>query len=203
MSLEPTPLRTELNDILRFLPAYARNPVDAIRSAPEWSWPAMISLQLGLAMLSGVVAGLFSFSFVNFLLGLIVFPLTSLLQVAVLAFFLLTFFALAHHTYLNRRRLLGLIILANIPYVVLHAASGIASPLDLIGFGLTCLLLIVALSEHFRIERKLLLKLLGGVYAVFCVVWAGTQWRNSERADRLEDRALPRSIESLEKEMQK
>lgn len=201
MAVDIPRLRAELEDILKFLPSYFTNPVEGIRNAPDWSWPALLSLQVGLAAASGVLGGLLSMSFWGFLAGLFLFPLSSLFQVAVISFFLHGYFALVRSVYLERKRLVGVVVMANLPYLALHLISGWIPLIDLIGFLATCTLLVVGLSEHFRLGRRDLMRLMGGVYLVFFLIWATSQYRNSKRATEFRTLAAPKSLDKLEKEI--
>ncbi len=201
MALDIPRLRAELDDILKFLPSFFANPVEGVRTAPDWSWPALLSLQAGAAAVSGVVGGLVSMNVWRFLGGLFLFPIISLIQVAVISFFLASYFALAHSTYLERKRLAGVVVVANLPYLALHVISGWVPLIDLIGFLTTCALLVVGLSEHFRLERKDLLRLIGGIYLAFFLVWATSQYRNSKRADEYRVLSAPKSLDRLESEI--
>lgn len=194
-------LRAELEDLLKFLPTYLFNPVDGIRSAPAWSWPTLLSLQIGFAIASGAIGGLINFSFWNFLSGLFLLPLSSLFQVVVISFFLSSYFALVHSTYLERQRLFGIVVLANLPYLVLHMFSGYIPLIDLIGFLATCALLVVGLAEHFRLDKRDLLKLMGGVYLVFFVVWGISQYRTVTSAEQYRSLSTPKSLDKLESEL--
>lgn len=188
MPMDMRQLRLDLEDILSFLPSYARNPVEGIRRAPLLSWPALLSLQIGFAATSGAIGGLFSLNFWNVLLGLLVFPLTSLLQLALIAFFLKSAFSSALDTRPRQQRLFGIVVLANLPYLVLHALYAWVPAIDLIGFLTTCILLIVGLSEHFGIERRRLAKLIGAVYLLFFLIWGVSQYRTVTRLEQHRER---------------
>ncbi|MCM2282893.1 MAG: hypothetical protein NDI61_13720 [Bdellovibrionaceae bacterium] len=202
MALDVTRLRAELEDILKFLPSYVRNPVEGVRTAPELSWPALLSVQTGVAAASGAVGGLISLNFWNFLAGIFIFPISSLFQVVVIAFFLQSFFALTAHRHLDRQRLFGVVVLANLPYLVLHAMYGWIPAIDLIGFLATCVLLIVGVAEHFRIDRRLLIKLIGGVYALFFLIWGISQYRAVTRIEERRGISAPKALDTLESELQ-
>ena len=194
-------LRAELSDLIRFLPRYVRNPVEAIRTSPDWTWPALLSLQVGMAIVSGTLVGLSSGKFINFILGLLVFPVTCLLAASLVSFFIHSYFALFHARTLERRRLFGIVVLATLPYLILNVFSEFVAPVRLIGFAATCFLLVVGLNEHFKIPKQLLARLVGGIYLVFFVIWAVFQYQATQRAEKLEDIRAPKTLDTLEGEV--
>jgi len=202
MASEIQQLRDELNGFLRYLPQFIRNPVQSIQRPPTLSWYSSALVLLGLAMISGTIGGLLSLSFWNFLLGLFVFPITSFLQIAFVGFFIHVFFTVVYNRELDREKLFALVVLANIPYFVVHMIAVVVPPVDLVGFGASCLLLIVGLNQNFSIERKQLYRLIGGIYAVFFLVWAFSQFRSLQRGSDAERVTVPKNLDTLERELQ-
>ncbi len=196
-----TQLRAELTDLIRFLPKYAKNPVEAVRTSPDWTWPALLSLQVGMAIVSGALVGLSSGKFVNFILGLFVFPITCLLAATLISFFIHSYFALFHARTLERRRLFGIVVLATMPFLVMNVFSEHVPAVRLIGFAATCFLLVVGLSEHFKIPQRLLVRLVGGIYFVFFLVWGIYQYNAVQREEKLEDIRVPKALDELQDEV--
>jgi hypothetical protein len=188
MAFDTDQFRNELKDLPRFLISFIKNPVQGIRTAPPLSWPALFSLQIGAAIISGALVGLTERSFFDFLVGIFIYPVSSLVLSVIFTLFIYYFFSLFHGTFLEFRRLYGLLVLANLPYFIFHAAAGFLPPIDLIGFAFTCVLLIVGLVEQFGLERKKVTRLVGALYLVFFLIWAVEQYRaNHDEAQRLEE----------------
>ena len=55
-----------LREIHKVLVVYLRDPIAAMRVPISLSWPALFSLQIGAAMLSGAILGLLNRSFCHF-----------------------------------------------------------------------------------------------------------------------------------------
>ena len=128
-------------------------------------------------MISGAIAGALSHSFWDFAVGLLVFPLTSLVVGFVYSGFIFTFFSIFMATYLDFQRLHAIVVVALVPYFILHIFSGFLPPMDLIGFALTAILLIVGLVEQFGVPRKPVIVLVSGISVTFFAIWMVTQIR--------------------------
>ncbi len=194
-------IKRELDELLRFLLFFLRHPIEGMRRLPDWHWSTLLSLQIGLSLVCGVMSGLLPMQFSTFFVGLLVFPIISFIQVALLALFLALYFSILHAMFLEHRRLAAIVVLANVPYTLLHVFSSFAPPLHLIGFACTCLLLTVGMHEHFYVERRRLSRLSAGLFVAFVCLWALTQYRSSQQTDSFEIKSIPKSIDVLENEL--
>lgn len=188
-------------ELLRFLKGYVRDPIGTLRRPLPYGWLPLLSLQLGVAVISGVVSGLLGFNFIDFLLGLLIFPIISVLSSLLLAFFLFYYFSIFQETFLEVRRLYSIVVLASIPYFVLHIIAGFLPPIDLIGFGFTVLALIVGLSEQFGLDKKRVMQLLGGLYLIFLFAWSVAQIRAASALRSETYYTQPQSLDDLERSM--
>ena len=188
----------EIRQILDFLTHFVRRPVEMIKHTPDLSWRALFTVQIGAALTSGVLLGAFTHSVFDFFLGLIVLPITTLLSTLILSSFLFYFFSLFRSTYLDFRRLYTVVVFSNLTYFLFHITAGFIPPMDLLGFALTCILMVVGISEQFSQDRKLILKLIGSIYALFVVLWIVGQIRlNGPRPDASPN-YHPRTMDELE-----
>lgn len=148
-----------------------RNPAATMRDPLRLTWPAALSLQAGAAMISGALVGLISGNIWDLLIGVIVFPVTSVLAGIVFALFLFQFFSIFKTTLLDFQRVYSVVVLSTLPYYFVHILAGFVSPLDLLGFALTTILLIVGLVEQFGMDRKSVIKVMLGIYLLFFLAW--------------------------------
>lgn len=199
MSQAAPQLRNELRDLLRFLLKFAKNPVEAIRSSPDWTWPATVSLQVGISLIAGALSGVLSKSFLNFVAGLFILPLMSLLFAVLISFFIVSFFAFFMSRTLDRRRVFAIVVIANIPHLLMQIFSGFVPPLGLIGFAATCFLLVVGINEHFQIPRPILNRLAFGLFITYFIFWGIYQYQASQQAQRFE--LAPKALDDLEREV--
>ncbi len=178
------------------LGSFVRDPIGTMRAPLALTWPAIASLVVGSALVSGALVGLISNSFLDFLIGLLLFPLTSLVITLVFAFFIYYFFSLFRSTFLEFRRLASIVSLAMVPYFLVHTFSSFAPPIDLIGFALTGLLLIVGLVEQFSLDRRTCVRLIGGLGIGFFIIWSIVQFQTHAHEKTEEERA-PKTLDEM------
>lgn len=170
---------SDADTLVRDLPAhlvrFARDPLNAIKTPIRLSWPAALLLQTGGAAISGAFASLIARSIIDFIISIAVFPVIAVTVCAVLTLFLYYLFAGFTSTFLDIRRLYSLVVMATLPFFVIHAFSGFLAPLDLIGFALSAILLTVGLVEQFALDRRFVFKLLASIFGVFFVLWSIVQ----------------------------
>ena len=193
--------RLHLKEILLFLPHYFRSPVQSMRSLPNWEWTTILLLHGLFGALVGLVSGVLKANLLSVLFNPIISAVSALL-IGILGAAFLFYFSLF---YLNRKldlqRLYVLVALASLPMLSLRVLSFIGSPINLIGFFVTCLLTVVGLVENFAIERKIAIRLMGGVFALFFVFWvAGVVVGSRSSVDRKES-IKPESMDQLQREM--
>jgi hypothetical protein len=165
---------------LRDLPALALelllHPINALRTPRLLSWPSVFSLQAGAAMASAALVAAAEKNFFDFVIGIFIFPLITMMVCATLTLFLYYFFKTIASTLLDIRRLYSIVVLSVIPYFVLHAFSGFLAPLDLIGFALVIVLLSVGLVEQFGLSRRSVFTVTLALGAAFFVTWSVVQF---------------------------
>jgi hypothetical protein len=180
-----------LRDLPKLTKTFALNPVEAMKMPMRLDWSASLTLQVATALFSGFLSGASSHTNHDFAWGLVLFPLTFVLVGFVFSGFIFSFFSIFHSTYLDFKRLHSVVVLSLIPYFLLHVFAGFLPPIDLIGFALTSMLLIVGLVEQFALERKGAMKAVGGLAAAFFITWMSAQIHLAEVPNRRE----PSSIE--------
>jgi hypothetical protein len=182
-----------LRDLPTLLKAYALNPVETMKLPMRLEWSASLTIQIGTALISGFLSGASARTNHDFAWGLFLFPLTFLLVGFVFSGFVFSFFSVFHSTYLDFKRLHSVVVLSLIPYFLLHVFAGFLPPIDLIGFALTSMLLIVGLVEQFALERKGAMKAVGGLAAAFFLIWMSAQIHLAEIPNQRD----PASIEPV------
>lgn len=196
-----TPYRQKLNTVLSFLREFAKNPVQGMRQPPDWEWPVLLIFHAAFAAVCGALSGLISFKVAQFFSGLIVYPIsTALMIAAATGFFYYTFLFLFQRE-MPIKKVATLVILANLPNTALYILSGYLPPVTLFGLFVTCLLLIVGLSEHSGVERKKIAQIVGGIFAIFLAFWVINTISSSREKKTIKDLTVPGSLDILEKEM--
>ncbi|HVK60659.1 MAG TPA: hypothetical protein VM432_03870 [Bdellovibrionales bacterium] len=189
----------QLRDLPRLLRIFLKDPIGMMKSPVSISYPAILSLIAGTALISGSLVGLLNRNFVDFLIGVLVFPITSVVMALVFSFFIYYFFSIFQSTLLDFRRLLSMVSLALVPFFLFHSASGYLPPIDLIGFAFTGMLLVVGLIEQFKLNRKLVIRLIAGVGVTFFIIWSIAQIRSGLRG--AEDIRAPRSLDEMQRSL--
>ncbi len=166
---------TLVRDLPSLLKRFIRDPLNAVKNPIRLSWTAALLLQGGGAALSGIFAALIAQSMLDLIISIAVFPVVAVMVCAVLTLFFYYLFAGFTSTFLDIRRLYSLVVMATLPFFIIHAFSGFLAPLDLIGFALSGILLTVGLVEQFKLDRRFVFKLLAWIFAVFFVLWSIVQ----------------------------
>lgn len=161
------------------LGSFLKDPLGSVRRPFDFSWPLIIALLASCALVSGGISGAISGQRLDFIVGLFVFPITSVVSSIVFGFFIYYFFSLYRSTFLDFRRLMSLVSVAVVPYFLFHSVAGYLMPIDLLGFAFTCVLMIVGLVEQFGLERKLCSKLMFSVAVLFCIAWTAAAIRGA------------------------
>jgi hypothetical protein len=196
--------QSELAQVPSFLTLFVRSPLNGIRVLPPWHWRTFIVLLFITAVLSGLLLGLFSWSFVNLILGVLVLPVTSIIGSFVMTFFIFYYFSTFRKVYLDSRRLFGVVSVSQIPFLFLHVFSGVVAPIDLIGFGCFCLVLIVGLVEQFHIDKKSAIRIAALLYFLYVSIWVFSQIRNDLHGNQeLKKDQSPQSLDRMEKDLKK
>ena len=188
----------EIRVISEYLARFVRQPVEMIKHTPDLSWRAVLMVQLVAALCSGVLLGAFTHNIFDFLLGLIVLPITTLLSSLILSLFLFYFFSFFKSTYLDFRRLYTIVVFSNLSYFIIHVSAGFIPPMDLIGFAATCVLMTVGIAEQFSQDRKLILKVIGTIYLVFVLLWIVGQIRVNGAHPQDRSQYRPKTMDELE-----
>lgn len=175
---------TECHDAKDCLIRYLRNPVLEIKNLPDWSWPKLILFHSAIAAVSGALAGFVEKKFsLSILGGFILSPILTLVTLGVAtAFFYYCFQIFAGQT-VSLKKLFTVTMFANFPQLILQIVAGYVPPVTLVGMAFTAFLLLVGFVENFKLDRKLTAKFVGGLYAVFVVMWLWNQ-ASSVRFDK-------------------
>ena len=191
----------ELNRIFIFFKRYLKNPIDAIRFLPEWSWVTTILISIFLASLTTMLKAITQSSFPPSIFEVIFFPISNLIGQAIFSGFLYYTFYFFFHRPLNYKKLLILITLISFPLLILNIAAHWIAPLTLLGGLISALLLAVGITENFLLDGKKTVKLISVIYVVFTILWISSVLSTSNQAQRLKDSIQPEAIEILEEEM--
>lgn len=163
----------ELKNLFQYLFEFVKNPVQKIKTLPDWNWPTVFATQLTIAIVSGLLSSLFKLDFNFWFIAKTIFlmPIITTLMAFLLTFFIFYYFQFFENRTEGFRKILILVILASIPFFIFQIASVYFAPITLIGFGFTSLLAIVGLTENFNVERNRAYVIVGILFLIVLVTW--------------------------------
>ena len=170
MSLVQTWIQ-EFQDSRHFLVSYLRHPVNEIQNLPDWSWKRIIFIHILITAVTGALGGLVALSPFSLIVQSITMPLLTLIFTLVSCFFFYYAFQIFADKSVSFRRLFQVIFFALIPFFIFQIVSVYFSFLAMIGMAFTAFLLIVAFVHEFKIEKKLVMRLIAGLYVIFFLIW--------------------------------
>lgn len=156
-------------EVSKVLLDYLKNPIEGIKFIPDWGYRTLLFVLLSVAMISGLTTGLIGLSFLKILNGLIVLPVMACLMITVGTIFFYYSFQIFFNSTVPIKKLVTLLIFANIPFFIFQIVSDFIPPITLIGLAFTSFLLIVGFVEHFSFAKVKVMRLVGAVYVVIAL----------------------------------
>lgn len=161
----------EFRGNLLYIFNYIKNPIHEITRLPNWNWLHLIILLYGISFISGLCAGFLPPNPYRILSGIILFPIMALVMNGLTSLFIYYFFQVFKGMTHSFRKVFTLVFFANIPFYLFEMGSEMLPPITLIGFAFTAFILIVGLVANFSLEKKIAIRLVGGVYTVILLLW--------------------------------
>ncbi len=158
------------NDFL-FILEFLKNPIQNISHLPHWTWKKSVLINIIISVAAGTLNGLIPPNIYNIAFGIIFMPLITFLLTHILSGFFYYYFQVFEKRTVDFLNLLKMVVLANVPFLILHSLTSLLPPLTLIGLAFSALLLIVGLTESFSLDRKRAIKLVSVLYVMVFVVW--------------------------------
>lgn len=196
-----TEIHSQNKKALRFILSYLRHPVAAIQNIPVFDWPTIVFVHVILTICGGLIGGLLSGSLLGLLSGVFVFPLTSVLSLAVIAALFYYGFQFFLKRTLSFRKTFWLIALAHIPITISMIFASWLPLASFIGASASTLLLIIGMTENFALPRKTVIKFVGALYVVYLALWIANSLMVEEDKVKFQQKATPESLDILEREL--
>ena len=191
----------QLKDIYLYLRGYLKNPVDAIKNVPNWEWPVILGFYTVAAAACGLLSGVISLKFIMIVTGLLFFPISALVCAFILSGFFYYTFSFFYHRQFDFKNIFSIVALSFLPFFALYTLSGLLSAVNLVGFAASAVLLTVGLSEYTQLDKRKIVKLIIGLYAIYLIFWMVNviTWTNENKVYK--KLATPESYEQLTKEL--
>lgn len=198
--------KQQLSDTLKYFKTYFKNPLYAIKNAPNWDWLTVLLTQLILSVIIGAIADCFSQDNLVIFKGVFIFPLSSFLTTFLGAGFFYFLFLIFFNLETNFLKLYTIVFLSHVPFLVLRIVKYWIAPIELIGFAATTALLTVGFVENFQLPKKKMIKIFGALYGVYFAMWIFQQIYQSKNTLDFKNKVnheieKTESIEDIEKEL--
>jgi len=153
--------------ILKFL----KNPLNEISFPLPWSWQKSILYYAVISIAAGILNGLIPPNIYHIAFGLIFMPIITFVTSHILAGFFYYYFQVFEKRMVNFLEIFHLVILANIPFLLVHTLSSLVPPITLIGLAFSALLMIVGLTDKLNLNKKKSIQLVSLLYLMIFAVW--------------------------------
>jgi hypothetical protein len=167
----PTEQSIDVKELMEYLIDFVKNPVEKIKSLPDWNWGSLFLLHLVLAVISGVLAGALKLNLLRVAFGLFLMPVVATTTALLMTMFLYYYFQFFEKRTENFRRLFTLVVLSSIPFYFFQIVSEYFSFISVIGFAMTSLLGMVGLVENFRVDKKRSGIVAGTLFVLVLLTW--------------------------------
>ncbi len=194
-------IRQEIFDSLKVLLDFAKNPIQGMKTLPDWKWPKLLFLMGGFAAICGVLRGVVNRSFLEMISGVLVYPVSALLMIAIFSGLFFYIFMFFYKRQLSYQRVYTHVTFAVLPSVLLSTVSYLVPPITLLGSAITGLLLIVGFVDNFRLPKKAVTKMVSGLFLVYVIIWIFSTISFQQKKEEFRMKALPESLDILEKEL--
>ncbi len=164
-------LKTELLESKDFVKTYLKNPLIEIKNIPDWSWKRIILLQVLFTMLTGALSGLFAQSKLAIFFQLFATPILTFIMLIVSCFFFYYTFQIVLGKTVSFRQLSSSVFFANIPFFIFQIVSTYFSPILLVGFAFSAVLLTIVFVDRHHLPKKQVVSIITLLYSIFFVMW--------------------------------
>lgn len=160
-----------IKEHLLFIVHYLRHPIQRIKSLPDWPWKELAMMFIIMSIGSGVLTGFAPPNVYVIAAGLFIAPIISIIMHGLFTLILYYYFQIFENKTHSFRALFTLVFFANIPFFIFQIGSEVVPPITLIGFLFTAFLLIVGLTENFKLPKAQSIRLVGIIFFIVFIVW--------------------------------
>ncbi len=194
-------IKAKLREAILVLPHFFRNPVEGMRTLPDWEWPETLILQAIFAAGVAFISNLLDRDILGAITGLIIAPISFIALTAVGSGVFFYLFKFYFHREVEFRMLYIHMLFAAIPTMLVSIVAFMLPPVLLIGAFATALLLYVGFVSNFQLPQRKLRNVLISFFAAYAIFWAFTLIGNNNRHKSMRMKATPESLDILEKEL--
>lgn len=196
-------IKQQVREAVIGLPHFFKNPVEGMRTLPQWDWPTTLIIQGVFAAACSMLANLLQRDVLGVFISLPLAPLASYLTVAICAGFFYYVFLFFFHRDISFQKIYLHIVFASFAVWITNIVASLIPPISLIGAAAACMLLYVGFVENFSLDRRKVRQLMAGLMIAYALVWTFQLVRSTSRHESMRLRATPESLDILEKELGK
>lgn len=170
-----TPKADPMDDIkvlINLIIQFFKNPREEITRLPNLSWKKLLFIQvvfsLGAGFISGFIPNINPYVIIG---GIFLLPLTSLITVFVLTSLFYYYFQVFENRTVDFRQLFTLCVFANLPFFLFRSLHELLSVFTIIGFLSTAFLMMIGLTEVFKLDKKKSIKLVSILFSIVFITW--------------------------------
>lgn len=194
-------LRARLREDILALPHFFRNPVQGMRTLPDWEWPTILVLQGAMAISCSLIANLIERDFFGMVTSVVIGPIMNYLMAAITSGFFYYLFMLGFKRELPYRQIYIHVLFASIPLAAVSTIAFLLPPLILVGTAASLMLLFVGFVDNYQIPARPLRNILAAIFAIHVLYWGFLQINSTSKHKSMRQRATPESLDILEKEL--
>jgi hypothetical protein len=198
--IEQLRLKDRSKEVLGFLKAFAKQPVVTTRKLPPWDIETTLLMVLYCSLASAVITGLFMRGILALFSSVILIPIMTLFSLAIGTVFFHYVFIFLYDRSVEWKKIFQLLAVATIPFMALRILGFWLGPIAMIGFAVTCLLLIVGFVDNFFLPKRGIMKLMGLIFALFFCQWVYSTIKNTSKMADYRDRISTDSMKVLDSE---
>lgn len=168
---ENTHLYQRIKEDLFTIYNFLKNPIQKIKELPAWSIQELVIIFFIIAASTGALRGIISLKFFVILYGVIVSPIVSAIMLILFSVMFYYYFQIFENRTEKLKELFIFIFFCNIPFFLFQIGSEIAPPFELVGFAFTAILLIVGLTDTYKISKKRSIQLVSILFGAVFLIW--------------------------------
>lgn len=159
--------KVDLHLIFNFL----KYPLQEIKKPLPWSWVKTVVIYAVLSIAAGLLNGIISRNIYNMAFGLIFMPIITFVTSHVLTGFFYYYFQVFERRQIQFLEIFHMVVLANIPFLIIHTVTSLLQPLTLLGLASSAFLLIVGLTDKLSLNKKRAIQIVSALYFLIFAVW--------------------------------
>jgi len=188
-------------EVVSYFKTYFKNPVLAIKSAPNWSWTVLITVSAVFSVSTGLISGAFSGRVTSILGNIFTYPIVNISSLFITAGFFFFLIQFLYKLNLDFQKVFCITLLAGIPAMILRVFSPFDIPVGIIGVLAACFLLAVGFIENFFVPKKGILKIMGAFFSIFLIFWVYSVISISHEKEAAKPNVTRESLDILQKEL--